>query len=109
MATNLSSVAIPLLLALLTLGGVRADSYPVWRPGIECWTVYESCKRLEHHRSFVRYMTGPKGTLQVIIRHPDGQVTTTAIRVVDIWPVWNMDIDGDGDLDLRDYAAFQAR
>jgi hypothetical protein len=94
------------MLALLTLTSVQGADCPAWHPGIACWNAYDACKRLERHAQFVRYMTGPTGRLHVVVERTNAKVLLP-IRPADLWPVWRMDADNDGDLDLWDYAALQ--
>lgn len=105
---------ISILVALLFVGQA-VD--PVWSPGADCWEVYYRCGNLGTVRNFVQYMTGPGGQLYIRVRtHGDSRLPNLRLfKGYDIpisakqlaWPMNRFDVDSDGDIDLRDWAAIE--
>lgn len=96
-------------LAILLMLVVPIVSDPVWKPGRNCWVVYEVCSVLERHRTFVQHMTGPAGRLQILVSRGDRPGYLVDIKPNDVWLMIMLDHDKDGDLDLHDYALERVR
>lgn len=79
----------------------------VWAPGRDCEDVFRMCLAMERHRAFVQYMTGPGGNLIVVVRRSANGFATIEIDPSDLYPVRGIDLDTDGDVDLRDWRVFQ--
>lgn len=85
------------------------NAYAVWKPGRGCWAVHERCERLRNHRSFASTMTGPAGRLHIAVQTNDGGESLVLLDPNDVWTLRYPDQDGDGDIDLKDFALLQGK
>jgi len=93
---------LPIVL-LLSLG-----ANPIWNRGTPPWHAYLRADALDWVSNWAELATGPQGRIQIRITGGDGTIRYRSLPSWSIAAAYPLDIDHDGDIDLADWAAFEA-